>query len=108
MKNRVLITLRDGDGPDLIDMMSEMSKAEFFALVTLKDRIDKAVPQILISQVAFSVYQKAMFKSGVNGLIAKNLARRERRSHYVINPDAIQYPELFNKRVQLWKSLADE
>ena len=80
---------------DLLYEMTQMTKAESFAFITLRDNVvyiskdEGHQVHIPVRQTDMTDYQKKMFKIGINGLKEKDLVQRVQRAVYIINPMAI-------------------
>lgn len=97
---------------DLLYEMNQMTSAEGFAFLTLRDNImflsreEGYAPFIKVSQVDMTKYQQKVFRDGIPKLIAKDLVRRVKRGVYMINPMAI-IPSDFAESEKLWMELVN-
>lgn len=101
---------------DAIDQMSEMSAQELWTLKKIKDnlillevRTTKGIKfktscksVVIFSDLTNAEQQK--FKAGYKKLNAKNLIKRIKKEHYILNPDFF-IPEFYDEERELFDSL---
>ena len=94
---------------DFLQELMDMTKAEQLVIATIKnlyvwDAIDGEV--FIPLSKTFSKSETVVFLKGFKLLKAKNLVRRTKTSHYMINPDAIFLMD-YDKGILLWDSVED-
>ncbi len=92
---------------DLLAELASMTKVESTALLTIRDSIqwDNPDGEVYISFSKDEKQKQKKFLEGFKLLEAKNLVRRTKRSHYMINPNAL-IPLDYAKAAVLWDSLS--
>ena len=89
---------------DLLLEMSQMTKVEQAALLTIRDAIVWDNPDGEVYLTFDDKQKQKKFLEGFKLLEAKDLVRRTKRSHYMINPTAL-VPLDFTKAMNLWNEL---
>jgi len=89
-----------------IDFLREIinaTKAEQFVIITIKDLLThKTVDgEVFIKLSDFTQTQQRVFLKGFKLLEKKNLAKRTKQSHYMINPNAI-IPINYEEAIEKW------
>jgi len=90
---------------DFINEIMSMTKAEQLVISTIKDRLDwdtdSGEAYIPLSKI-LNKTKVVVFHKGFKILKEKNLVRRTKQSHYMINPKAL-LPLDYNKADKLWE-----
>lgn len=91
---------------DLLSEMVHMSKPALFVLLHIRGEIhwENKTGEVKIPMNQLTNAQKQQFKRGYKELLAKDLVRRTKRSHYMINPNAL-IPADYTEGLVLWDSL---
>ena len=92
---------------DLLLEMSQMSKVEQTALLTIRDAIVWDNPDGEVYLTFDNKQKQKKFLEGFKLLENKDLVRRTKRSHYMINPTAL-VPLDFDKAIDLWNNLKEK
>lgn len=92
---------------DLLTEMANMTKVESTALLTIRDNItwDNPDGEVYITFTSAEKQKQKKFLEGFKLLEAKDLVRRTKRSHYMINPKAL-IPLDYEKAIKLWETLS--
>lgn len=94
---------------DLLYEVSQMTTAESFAFLAIRDRIKYISREdgyelfIPVSQKEFTQYQKKLFQAGAAALIKKDLIKRAKRGVYLVNPMAIVPGKNFGAAEATWR-----
>jgi hypothetical protein len=89
---------------DLLDEAMSLSKAGQYVLRMIKDGIsfDNTDGEVYISMSDLTATNVTVFKKGYKELMSRNLAKRTKRSHYMINPNAL-IPLDYDLALELWE-----
>ncbi|MFA7029619.1 MAG: hypothetical protein WC179_05050 [Candidatus Cloacimonadaceae bacterium] len=89
---------------DLLDEFHKMSKAEQFIVLTIKDGVSyyNQNGEVYIDMSKFSDTIQRTWRKGFKLLSDKNLVRRTKRSHYMVNPNALIPPD-YDSAIELWE-----
>lgn len=94
---------------DLVDEVMAMTKAEQLVISTIKDLIEwdsqTGEVHIALSKI-LTKSNVVVFHKGFKLLKIKNLVRRTKQSHYMVNPAAL-LPFDFSKAQKLWAESED-
>ena len=88
---------------DLVREMSELTKPAMYTLLWIKEAIvwDNPDGEVCVYMSDLTNAQQQQFKRGYKELSTKGLALRTRRSHYMINPNAL-IPLDYPLAMKLW------
>jgi hypothetical protein len=91
---------------DLLREMTQMTKAELYTLIWIRDAIywENRTGEVALYMADLTSTQQRQFKSGFKSLHEKDLVRRIKRSHYMINPNAL-IPLDYEAALELWNSI---
>lgn len=95
---------------DLIEELVNMTKPEQLVILTIKNELlwDNPTGEVNIQMSkVFTKCKTKAFLKGFKLLNEKDLVRRTKRSHYMINPHAL-IPYDFAKAVKLWNEAAEQ
>lgn len=100
---------RHGRSLNLIETLCSLSKPEQFAFMRLikeltcvKDSRNKHnLCKVIIKNLTSAEAQR--FKAGITSLISKDLVKRYKKEHYIINPNLIISKE-YSEDMDLWTS----
>jgi hypothetical protein len=95
---------------DFIQEMADMTKSELLVIVTVKDLYtwDNENGEVYIPlSKKFTKVESKTFLKGFKILQEKNLVRRTKQSHYMINPNAIFLLD-YQKGLKLWDSVESD
>ena len=90
---------------DLLDEAMNLTKAGQFALRTIKNAMTHHDINgvVYLPMLTFTPTQTTVFKKGYKELHTKHLAKRVRRSYYMINPDAL-IPVNYDEAKAIWNT----
>lgn len=90
---------------DLLNEVMTLSKAGQFVIRTIKDAIqwDNPDGEVYISMSDLTPTNVTVFKKGFKELVKRNLVCRTKRSHYMINPNAL-IPLDYDAAIKLWEA----
>lgn len=90
-------------GIDLLRELANSTKAEQFILLAIKDGInfDNDYSPI-VKVVGNTSTEKQYLKNGYASLLARNLVVRVKKSHYMINPNAL-IPLDYEEALKIWE-----
>ena len=94
---------------DLLGEVMAMTKAEQLVIATVKELLpwDSQTGEVYIkSSELFTKSEAVVFRRGFKLLKNKDLVRRTKQSHYMINPAAL-IPLDFQKALVLWEASKD-
>lgn len=94
-------------GIDLMDELVASTKAEQFLLIAIKNGIGYSNEYHYVVRLRpseYTVYQQKLLLEGYQGLFKRNLVRRVKRGHYMINPNAL-IPMEYKEAVEFWNTL---
>ena len=92
-------------GIDLLRELANASKAGQFLLLAIKDGINYSNNYHPVVKVAGETQTELKYlKVGYKELFEKDLVRRVKRSHYMINPNAFIPPD-YESAIEIWDSL---
>ena len=103
----ITVTNKHGlKGIDLIDEVINSSKAAQYTIKWIKDAITYGNRNgvVKIEMKELNNVQQQQFQKGFKELNEKNLMRRVKRSHYMINPNAL-IPSEYDEAMDIWSSL---
>jgi hypothetical protein len=91
---------------DLLYEMAMMTKPALFTLLRIREELhwENITGEVKVPMNQLTSAQKQQFKRGYKELLAKDLVRRTKRSHYMINPNAL-IPKEYTLGLELWDSL---
>ena len=92
---------------DLLDVAMDSNKAEQLVIRTIKNKLDYLTVNgevYISSSKEFTDTEARMFRKGFKGLKDKDLVRRTKLSHYMINPNAL-VPADYEAALKLWDSV---
>jgi len=87
---------------DLLREMTYMTKAEQSSFITIRDAIQWDNPDGEVYITFSDKYLQKKFLEGFKLLEAKSLVKRTKRSHYMINPNAL-IPLDYDLALELWE-----
>lgn len=91
-------------GIDLLKEIAIASKAAQFLLLAIKDGITfENGYNPVVKVVGESKYEQNKITEGYKELVGKDLVRRIKRSHYMINPYALIPPIDYEEAVKKWE-----
>jgi len=93
---------------NFIEKVMEMTKAEQLVIRTIMDKIsyDNEDGEVYISlSKEFNATNSNVFRKGFKLLKEKDLVKRTKLSHYMINPNAL-LPINYSKAIQRWNMLS--
>lgn len=91
-------------GIDLLRELANSSKAAQFLLLMIKDGINyENGYNPVVKIVGETKYQQNQITEGYKELVAKDLVRRIKKSHYMINPFALIPPVDYEEAVKTWE-----
>ena len=100
-------TNQQGTSMNLIQEMAKMSKPELFLISMVEDKLsyysEFSTGEVCIDTSDLTSTQKQYITNGYKKLYNKNILRRTRRSHYIINPLLI-LPRAINEATELWEA----
>jgi hypothetical protein len=108
--------MRDHNPLDFIDLMSEMTPQELWTIKFLKDNLILLSERVsgkikyrttcrsIIKTSNLSSAEQQKFKKGYKRLNAKNLVKRIKRQHYILNPDFF-IPHYYNEEKTMFDNV---
>ena len=92
-------------GIDLLRELANASKAGQFLLLAIKDGIVYGNGyHPVVKVLGTTKYEKNLLSEGYRELFERDLVRRVKRSHYMINPNAFIPPD-YESAIAIWDSL---
>jgi hypothetical protein len=95
----------NGNSMNIIDTMAEMTKPELFLFRMITDRMNLTTMIGTTLSKSLTDSQKQQIKTGYKRLRTKNIIKRVRREHYMVNPDLIIPPEDYPRLKIIFKEL---
>lgn len=94
---------------DFIRTMTEMTKPELKVIswITNATSYDNMLGEVYIPMKKYTPQEERQFQKGYKLLVKKDIVRRTKRSHYMINPNAV-IPNNYEESKLLWDSLIDK
>ena len=90
---------------NLLQEMANASKAAQYLLLGITNGIEYSNDyHYVVKVIPTTETQKSYLKQGYKELVQKNLVKRVKRSHYMINPDAL-IPLEYEEAKKLWDSI---
>ena len=75
----------DKNSMNSLNIISKFSKAELFLLDVIQERIDVKA-EVVIKKSDFSLHKQRVITSAIKSWTTKNLIKRTKREHYLVNP----------------------
>ena len=91
---------------DFLEELVDSTKAEQFLLLAIKNGMnyDNGYKPV-VKVIGASKYEQNMIAEGYKSLYARNLVRRTKKAHYIINPNAF-IPLNYEGALDIWNSIA--
>lgn len=91
-------------GIDLLREIASSSKAAQFLILAIKDGINfENGYNPVVRIVGEGKYQQNQISEGYKELVEKDLVRRVKKAHYMINPYALIPPVDYEEAVKIWE-----
>ena len=92
---------------DFLEELVNSTKAEQFLLLSIKSGINYGNSYSPIVKVIGSTkYEQNLITAGYKSLSARNLVRRTKKAHYIINPNAF-IPLNYDEAIDTWNSISN-
>ena len=92
---------------DFLEELVDSTKAEQFLLLAIKNGMnyDNGYKPV-VKVIGASKYEQNMIAEGYKSLYARNLVRRTKKAHYIINPNAF-IPLNYEEALDTWNSIGN-
>ena len=95
-------------GIDLLREVAEATKAGQFLLLAIKDGVTYENDYSPVVKVTGDTkYQQNLITAGYKELLEKDIVRRVKKAHYMINPNAL-IPKDYNAAMKIWNSISTD
>ena len=92
---------------DFLEELVNSTKAEQFLLLAIKNGMNyENGYKPVVKVIGVTSTEKQYIKAGYKSLSARNLVRRTKKAHYIINPNAL-IPLNYDEAIDIWNSISN-